>query len=116
MNGRLVGNAGSYSERQNKLHELIYAELIHDASLMRVAEIRPILHPGAPPHTVALVLVTRMQLAAPQGSNIEGLYFLRHQAEIGDRLFPATETEAPDVEPPDGDESGPATPSTLIIP
>lgn len=53
-------------------------------TIMRVAAITPVLHPGAPKGTVQLTLVTRLAIAAPSDSGIEDLYFLRHAAEIGD--------------------------------
>ena len=80
--------------------------------LMRVASVKPILHPGAPPNLMELVLVTRMAMAAPRDQGIESLYFLRHQAEVGDGAIP---TESPDAEPPLGDASGPAEPPTQIV-
>lgn len=85
--------------------------VVMPTSLMRVASIKPVLHPGAPPNLMKLVLVTRMALAAPRDSAVENLYFLRHQAEIGDG---AIETEAPQVDPPPGDDSGPAEKPTRI--
>lgn len=85
------------------------------ACLMRIASVRPILHPGAPPNLVEVVLVTRMQMAVPRDQGVENLYLLRHQAEIGDGMIPTgPEAESPDGEPPIGDESGPAEKPALI--
>jgi hypothetical protein len=55
--------------------------------IVRVAEIRPLLEPGAPAGVMVLTLVTRINMAAPRDSGIEDLYFLRHQADIGDHAI-----------------------------
>jgi hypothetical protein len=85
--------------------------VVMPSCLMRVASIKPILHPGAPPNLMELVLVTRLQMAVPRDQGVENLYMLRHQADIGDG---AIETSSPDGEPPVGDESGPAEKATSI--
>ncbi len=63
--------------------------------LLRVAEIKPLMDPGAPAGVMVLVLVCKLQIAVPRDQAIEDVYVLRHQAEIGDGAIP---TEAP--EPP----------------
>lgn len=52
----------------------------------RVASVSPVLHPGAPPNTVLLTLVTRLAMGAPRDAAVEGVYFLRHASEIGDGM------------------------------
>src|ERR1019366_4169370 len=54
----------------------------------RVAGIRPILAPGAPPSAMEVILVTKLHLVAARDSAIESLYQLRHAAEMNDGLFP----------------------------
>jgi hypothetical protein len=84
-------------------------------TLLRVAEIKPILDPGAPPNAMLVTLVTRMAIACPRDQGIEDLYFLRHQAEIGDGAIQGGGTQADDVDPPPaGDETGPAEKATLV--
>lgn len=52
---------------------------------MRVAACTPILEgPGVPPGLMQLTLVCRLAIAIPRDTRGEDLYFLRHQAEIGD--------------------------------
>lgn len=64
--------------------------------LMRVAEIKPLLDPGAPPNAMSVVLVTRVMLVAPRDGRIEDLYVTRHQAEIGDHAISLTpESQGP---------------------
>jgi len=85
--------------------------IIAPKCLLRVAEIKPLLDPGAPPHTMMLVLVTRLAIAVPRNQGIEDLYVLRHQAEI-----PGTPAIPEDEAPPNGDERGPADPPTELVP
>jgi len=88
--------------------------------LLRVAEIKPLLDPGAPPNTMLVTLVTRMAVACPRDRGIEDLYFLRHQAEIGDRainLDQEAEAQDPPPPPPDGPvdpHGGPAEKATTV--
>ena len=58
--------------------------------IMRVAEIRPMLEPGAPKDALMVTLVTRMIIVVPRDQGVEDLYFLRHQAEIGDQAIKTT--------------------------
>ena len=93
--------------------------VVMPSCLMRVASMKPILHPGAPPNLMELVLVTRLAMAAPRDTGVENLYRLRHQAEIGDGAIPQVpdgpEAESPDGEPPLGDESGPAEKPAIVL-
>lgn len=57
-------------------------------TLMRVAEIKPLLDPGAPPNAMIVVMVCQLQIAVPRDTGIEEVYVLRHQAEIGDKAIP----------------------------
>lgn len=63
-------------------------------SLMRVAEIKPLLAPGSPPNAMLVTLVTRMAIAVPRDTGVEDLYVVRHQAEIGDNAIPPAEPPA----------------------
>lgn len=86
--------------------------VVMPSCLMRVASAKPILHPGAPPNLMELVLVTRLAMAVPRDTGVENLYRLRSQKEVGDG---AIETESPDAGPlPIGDASGPAEKATQI--
>lgn len=71
--------------------------------IMRVAAVRPILHPGAPPNTVAVTLVCKVEVAGTHDTGIENCYRLRHQAEIGDGAITGPEPPPP---PPDASPSG----------
>ncbi len=82
--------------------------------LMRVASIRPLLHPGAPRNSMALTLVCRVEVGVPRDSAIEDVYFTRHQSEVGDTFQVGPEAESPDAAPPVGDESGPAAPPAQV--
>jgi hypothetical protein len=61
--------------------------LVVPSQTLRVASISPILHPGAPPNAMLLVLVAKASLGVPRDTSVQGLYFLRHQAEIGDQAI-----------------------------
>jgi hypothetical protein len=61
--------------------------IVNTSQLMRVATISPILAPGAPPSAMLLVLVAKAQLGVPRDTALENVYFLRHQAEIGDNAI-----------------------------
>lgn len=83
--------------------------VVMPSCLMRVASIKPILAPGAPPNLMELVLVTRLAMGVPRDQGIENLYQLRHQAEIGDGAIEGQEeASSPDGEPGLGDDSGAA--------
>lgn len=71
--------------------------VVAPTAVYRVAKIEPILHPGAPPNLMQVVLVTRLLLACARDGAIEDLYFLRHQAQIGDKAIEGAEQPA---EPP----------------
>src|SRR5258708_2232687 len=62
--------------------------VILNKSLMRVAAITPLLQAGAPPDAMILTLVTRVAIGVPRDTAVEDLYFVRHQAEIGDKAIP----------------------------
>src|SRR6266851_1237164 len=69
--------------------------------IMRVASITPIMHPGAPPNMMLLTLVTKLAIAVPRDTGVEDLYFLRHQAEIGDKAIPGAEHEPSGADGPE---------------
>jgi hypothetical protein len=80
---------------------------------LRVASIRPVTSPGAPPNLVELVLVSKVTVAVPSNASVDGLYLLRHQAEIGDgflKTIGAEPAEAAPVPPP-----APTAPSTIHL-
>src|ERR1700682_483693 len=69
--------------------------IVNPAQPMRVAEITPLMDPGAPAGMMVLVLVCKLQIAAPRDQAIDHLYVLRHQAEIGDGAIPEAPREDP---------------------
>lgn len=75
--------------------------------IVRVAGITPLMDPGAPAGVMVLTLVTRIQMAGPRDGAIEDLYFLRHQAEIGDKAIAGAEEEQQPELPADRDHEDP---------
>lgn len=74
--------------------------IVSPAQLYRVASIRPVLDPGAPPNQMQVLLVTQLQLAIPRDSGVANLYVTRHQAEIKDSFDFQGEAGKADETPP----------------
>jgi hypothetical protein len=75
--------------------------------LTRVAHIRPLLHPGAPPNLMALTLVCQIQISVPRDTPLADVYRTRTAAQVGDGAGPVEAEEEP-VEAEDA--------PTLVIP
>ena len=75
--------------------------------LTRVAHIRPLLHPGAPPNLMALTLVCQIQISVPRDTPLADVYRTRTAAQVGDGAGQQAE-EVPAEETPE--------PPKLVIP
>lgn len=64
--------------------------------MLRVASVKPVLHPGAPPNLMELVMVMKLSVMVPRDTAMPNVYFLRHQAEIGDQAIPPESPERPE--------------------
>jgi hypothetical protein len=78
------------------------AVILTNKIIVRVAELAPLMDPGAPAGVMVLTLVTRIRMAVPRDQGIEDLYLLRHQADIGDNAIP----QPPPAQSPAEDQSG----------
>lgn len=76
--------------------------------IVRVAEIKPLMDPGAPAGVMVMTLVTRIQVAGPRDGALEDCYLLRHQADIGDHAIPEADQpqEPQEQQGPAEDQSG----------
>jgi hypothetical protein len=65
--------------------------VLTDKAVMRVASISPMMDPQAPAGAMMVTMVCRIVLVAPRDQQVDNVYFLRHQSEIGDKAIPEAE-------------------------
>ena len=67
--------------------------------VMRIASISPMMDPKAPPGAMLVTMVSRVVMVVPRDQGVEDLYFLRHQAEIGDGAIPGAGEQQQEQKP-----------------